>query len=98
MSYLTAMALHKCVIASEGPATRGVIPEGAAVIVPPEDVNHLQQAIIKCCEDDGFREGVASKSFNYAISLKDHERLIGDIVTFVAGITKNAELDYGRLH
>jgi glycosyltransferase involved in cell wall biosynthesis len=97
-TYLTAMALHKCVIASEGPATRGVIPEGAAVIVPPGDVKHLQQAIIKCCEDDGFREGVASKGYNYAISLKDHERLIGDIVTFVAGITRNAELDYGRLH
>jgi glycosyltransferase involved in cell wall biosynthesis len=97
-TYLTAMALHKCVIVSEGPATRGVIPEGAAVIVPPADVKHLQQAIIKCCEDDGFREGVASKGYNYAISLKDHERLIGDILNFVAGNTRNAELDYGRLH
>src|SRR5688572_495111 len=35
--YLASMALGKCVITSEGPAVNGVVPTGAALIVPPED-------------------------------------------------------------
>ena len=34
--YLAAMALGKCVVISEGPAVNGVVPPGAALIVPPE--------------------------------------------------------------
>jgi glycosyltransferase involved in cell wall biosynthesis len=85
-TYISAMALKKCVVISEGPATRNLIPEGAAVIVPPEDAGALRQAIMKACEDNEFRERTASNGYDYALSLKNHERLVNDIIDFIGEV------------
>lgn len=78
--YLASMALGKCVVISSGPAVDGVVPEGAAVIVPPEDPAALEAAIRRTFEDDAFRAGVAEKGRAYAHGLKGEHRLCESVL------------------
>lgn len=87
-TYILAMALKKCVIVSEGPATREIIPCGAAIVVPPENANILREAIIMVHEDTSLREKTANEGYKYATTLKDHERLIDDIINFVSDVVQ----------
>jgi glycosyltransferase involved in cell wall biosynthesis len=73
--YLASMALGKCVITSEGPAVDGVVPPGAAVIVPPERPDELRDAIVHAWTDEAFRERTAAAGRAYALSLGGDERL-----------------------
>jgi glycosyltransferase involved in cell wall biosynthesis len=73
--YLASMALGKCVIISEGPAVNGVVPAGAAVIVPPEDPPALRAAIERMYGDESARSSVAAAGQAYALGLGDEERL-----------------------
>jgi glycosyltransferase involved in cell wall biosynthesis len=73
--YLASMALGKCVITSEGPAVDGVVPPGAAVIVPPERPAELRDAIVHAWTDAAFRERTAAAGRAYALSLGGEERL-----------------------
>jgi glycosyltransferase involved in cell wall biosynthesis len=82
-TYLVAMALKKCVIISEGPATRDLLPEGAAIIVPPADHASLGEAIARVYEDAELRESVAMKGYDYATSLQGKQRLKSDLVSFI---------------
>jgi glycosyltransferase involved in cell wall biosynthesis len=85
-TYVLAMALKKCVIISEGPATRDVIPDGAAIVVPPGDPDALRKAIIQVSENVIYREKIAEEGYRYATTLGDHERLISDIITYVGEV------------
>lgn len=85
-TYLVAMAMKKCVIITECPATLNIIPNDCAVIIKPSNVKELQAAIIKVDTDEEFRNKIAENGYKYAMSLKGEERLISDIVQFVKKI------------
>lgn len=78
--YLASMALGKCVVISEGPAVNGVVPPGAAVVVPPEDAAALRTAIVRTYTDAIFREQVASLGRAYAIALGGDDRLCESVL------------------
>jgi glycosyltransferase involved in cell wall biosynthesis len=76
-AYLVAMALRKCVIITECPATRGILTSGReAVIVPPRDPHALANAIRRVSEDEEFRQTVAECGYQYAIGLGDRADLV----------------------
>lgn len=78
--YLACMALGKCVIISEGPAVSGVVPPGAAIIVPPEEPEALRAAVERAWTDDVTREQVAAAGRRYALALGGHQRLCESVV------------------
>lgn len=78
--YLASMALGKCVVISEGPAVNRVVPDGAAVIVPPEDAAALRAAIVRAYTDDAFRERVAAAGQAYALALGGEDRLCESVM------------------
>lgn len=82
--YLASMALGKCVVISEGPAVNGVVPDGAAVIVPPEDPEQLAAAIERAWTDDAWRIAVADSGRRYALSLGGEERLCASVLDVLA--------------
>jgi glycosyltransferase involved in cell wall biosynthesis len=78
--YLASMALGKCVVISAGPAVNGVVPEGAAIIVPAEDPDALRAALARAYADDGYRATVAEAGRRYAHELKGEERLCESVL------------------
>ncbi len=78
-TYLVAMAMGKCVIITESPATRGLVDEGQAVVVAPADAAALRAALVKVCEDGQYRKDVAAAGRAYALSLEDEDRLARDV-------------------
>lgn len=78
--YLASMALGKCVITSEGPAVNGVVPPGAALIVPPEDTDRLREAIERAWNDEELRERTAAAGQAYALSLGGDDRLCQSVL------------------
>jgi glycosyltransferase involved in cell wall biosynthesis len=79
-TYLVAMALGKCVIITDSPATRGILTDREAVIVPPSDAEALRAAIARVAEDAEFRLAVAERGQAYALSLGGVERVAEDVV------------------
>jgi glycosyltransferase involved in cell wall biosynthesis len=79
-TYLVAMTLGKCVIITEGPATRQILDDRLAVLVPPADVDALRDAIVRTVEDPDYRNGVAAGGRRYALSLGGDERLRRDVI------------------
>lgn len=77
--YLASMALGKCVIISQGPAVDGVVPPGAAVIVPAEDPEALRQAIRSTYEDDSLRGKTAERGRAYALGLGGETQLCASV-------------------
>lgn len=82
-TYLVAMALKKCVIITDSPATRNLIPENAALVVQPGDVDDLCDKIVTACENNSLREKIAKNGYDYAISLEGQDRLVSDITNFM---------------
>ena len=78
-TYLVAMALHKCVIISEGPGAEDVLTD-QAVMVPPEDSGRLGEQIQLLWEDHQRRNEIASRGRKYATSLGGENRLLSDIL------------------
>jgi glycosyltransferase involved in cell wall biosynthesis len=76
---LVSMALGKCVIITDSPATRGLVEFGEAVIVPPGDANAMRDAVHRVASDRQFRQSVAAKARHYAIGLKGEQRLARDV-------------------
>ena len=91
-TYLGAMALGKCVIISESPATRGLLTSDQAIIVPAADPGALRAAVKHAYEDDGTRERIAANGYAYAQSLGDESRLARDIVREVAKVIARSEV------
>ena len=82
-TYLVAMALGKCVVITDSPATVRLVDSGEAVIVPPADPDALRTALARVMEDSAYREQVAAAGHAYAIGLKDEDRLAADITAEV---------------
>lgn len=78
--YLASMALGKCVITSSGPAVDGVVPDGAAIVVPPEDPVALRKAIQCAYMEDAYRDEVAAAGRRYALSLGGEDRLCESVM------------------
>jgi len=68
-TYLSCMALGKCVIISDGPAVKGFLDDTRAVIVPPGDPQALREAIDRANRDAAWREGIARRGQEWAQSL-----------------------------
>lgn len=83
-TYLVAMAAGKCVIMTEGPATRQILTDDTAVLVPARDVHSLRKAIIRVAEDSTFRKRIALNGQKYALSLGGDDRLRGDLARELA--------------
>jgi glycosyltransferase involved in cell wall biosynthesis len=82
--YIMAMAMGKCVVISEGPATRGVLTDDLAVVVPPLDAPALQRALERVYTDEAFRTKVASNGQRYALGLGGERRLIENVIRWLA--------------
>ena len=63
--YLMAMAMKKCVIVTEGLATRGMLTD-EAVIVAPKDPEAMAAAIARVWNDDVLRNQTAEAGRRYA--------------------------------
>ncbi len=81
--YLSAMALGKAVVITEGASTIGLIDNERAVLVPPNDPIELRHAIEKLYFDDDLRERLAVSGRDYALSLQGNERLNREIFEFI---------------
>jgi glycosyltransferase involved in cell wall biosynthesis len=78
-AYLGAMALGKCVVITESPATWDILSPNEAVLVPPRDVESMRAAIDRVVTDTAYRERIAANGRRYALSLGDESRLATDI-------------------
>lgn len=77
--YLMAMAMKKCVIVTEGLATRGMLKD-EAVIVAPKDPEALAAAVTRVWTDDALRGKTAESGKRYAERCGGESRLLADIV------------------
>jgi glycosyltransferase involved in cell wall biosynthesis len=78
-SYLSAMALRKCVIITDGPATRGILTD-EALLVPPSDPAALADAIRRAWTDDALRARTAAAGRAYAEQVAGTARLYADVI------------------
>jgi glycosyltransferase involved in cell wall biosynthesis len=84
--YLQAMAIGKPVIVTDCPSSRWILSSNEAVIVPPADPPALAEAIAQLWEDRQYRDAVASKGKEYALSLGGEDRLVKQILEFVVEV------------
>lgn len=77
--YLMAMAMKKCVIVTEGLATRGMLKD-EAVIVAPRDPEALAIAVTRVWTDGALRRKTAESGRRYAERCGGESRLLADIV------------------
>lgn len=95
--YLASMALGKCVVISDGPAVRDVVPEGAAIVVPPEDPDALRAAISTAWSDRALRDRVAGAGQEYALGLGGEERLAGSVMdVLIEDMVSRSRSETGR--
>lgn len=74
--YLQAMALGKCVILTECPATRGVLePDNQAILVAQRDVAALTDAIQRAWQDGELRSEIAQRGRSYARALGGEQEM-----------------------
>gem|GEM_PF-2494235 len=85
-TYLSCMAMKKCVIISEGPSTRDILSESEAVTVPPGDPAALREAILKVDRDEALRRRVADAGFAYANQCGDHVRMFRDFADCILNL------------
>ncbi|MEJ7637730.1 MAG: glycosyltransferase [Singulisphaera sp.] len=89
-AYLVAMALGKCVVITESPATRGILADGQdAVLVPVRDPGAVRAAIAELWVDDARRDAIARRGYEYAMSLggddEYHRNVINRVIELVRG-------------
>jgi hypothetical protein len=82
---LDAMALKKCVVITEGPATAGLIHD-EALTVPPGDAAELATVITRAWNDDALRESVALAGRRLALRAEGEDRLHSDVVRIAARV------------
>jgi glycosyltransferase involved in cell wall biosynthesis len=88
-SYLVAMALKKCVVMTDGPATHGVLTD-EAILVPPGDPVALARAIEGAWEDPALRERTAAAGRRYAEALGGSERLLADVLAVCERVVRRS--------
>lgn len=93
-SAYNAMLLGKCVIISDGPATRGVIAD-ATICVPTEDPAALAAAIQRVWEDDALRRATAARGYALAYSLGGVSEYVDRQLEAVMAWKQHARLPHG---
>jgi glycosyltransferase involved in cell wall biosynthesis len=90
-TYLNAMILGKCVIASDGPGVSDLFL-GEVLSVPPENADALAAAIRGAWEDDELRLRTAAAGYDYATRLGGqselYQRIIDDVVSWYTTIPR----------
>jgi len=76
--YLDAMLLGKCVVATTGPSTTGLLTD-QALLVEPESETRLADAVHSAWHDAATRESVAAAGASYAAALRGSDRLAADV-------------------
>lgn len=82
---LDALALRKCVIISDGPATRGILDTDCAVIVPSGNAAALGEAIRRCYRDAEGRRHTAERAMARAVHFGGADRLHADLASRILG-------------
>lgn len=82
---LDALALRKCVVISDGPATRGIVGTDCAVIVPSGNAAALGEAIGRCYRDAEGRHRVAERAMARAVHFGGADRLHADLACRILG-------------
>jgi glycosyltransferase involved in cell wall biosynthesis len=77
--YLTAMAAWRCVVLTKGPGADDVLLGGEALLVAPEDVDALAEAINIAWKDLETRQRVAISGRRYAERMQGSDRYIRDL-------------------
>lgn len=77
-TYLMAMGLGKCVILSRGPGAEDLLKD-EALLVEPENVPALAQAIRQMWDDDDRRKQIAAAGKRYADRCQGSRRLAQDV-------------------
>jgi glycosyltransferase involved in cell wall biosynthesis len=85
--YIQAMALHKCVIISEGLGVDDVLTD-QAVIIPAGDVDALRNAIVRYWENDALRAEVAERGYRYALPLGGEGELARSVLAALPDATR----------
>lgn len=88
--YLMAMAMNKCVIVTEGLATRGMLAD-EAIIVTPKDPGAMADAISRVWNDDALRHKTAAAGRRYAERCGGESRLLQDIVRVSAELCLSSQ-------
>lgn len=78
-----AMLLGKCVILTEGPATRGLFTD-EVLPVPPEDPQALAHAIDRAWNDRELREKTAAAGYRCAVALGGEPELVQRMIDLSA--------------
>lgn len=82
---LDALALRKCVVISDGPATRGILDLECAVIVPAGRPAALADAIGRCYRDAATRRGLAQRALERATHFGGADQLHADLASRLLG-------------
>ncbi len=77
--YLEAMVLGKPVVISRGSSTEGILDDELAVLVTPGSVEAMRDAVISLWNDAARRRRLSERGQEYALGLKDHDRLVDDL-------------------
>lgn len=77
---MEAMALGKPVIVTEGVATKGILPQDAAITVPPGDYLALYKEIMKLWNNEGYRQKLSENAKKFALSFGGADRMVKDII------------------
>jgi glycosyltransferase involved in cell wall biosynthesis len=84
-TYLVAMGFRRCVVMTEGPATKDILHE-EAILAPAGDPRALAAAINRAATDDTLREKTAAAGRHYAERVAGAARLHRDLVQTCARI------------
>jgi hypothetical protein len=82
--YIMGMALGKCVVISEGPATRGILTPDLAMVVPPQDPAALRQALLQAWSEPALRQRLGSAAQRYALALGGEPQLLATLARWLA--------------
>jgi glycosyltransferase involved in cell wall biosynthesis len=92
-TFILAMALKKCVIITESPATRGVLEhERNAILIPMGDAAALREAVRRAWHDDSYRRRIAAGGHAYAMSLGGAETLQRNIASAIADLLRSRQI------
>jgi glycosyltransferase involved in cell wall biosynthesis len=87
MAFAEALASGLPVIAAKAGAVPGTVPPSAGILVPPDDVAALREALAALLTDSGLRQKLSDAAWEHARTLPrwaDTARIIADVLKEVA--------------
>ena len=87
MAFAEALARGLPVVAAKAGAVPGTVPASAGILVPPDDVASLREALATLITDSGLRQTLSNAAWDHAQRLPrwtDTARIVADILKEVA--------------